>query len=71
MVSAGQLQIVAVAVVGHGPELCTPCGACRQRIREFATADTPIYVADDTTAYQQFTLEQLLPQSFGPENLKQ
>lgn len=69
MVSAGQLQIEAIAVVGNGPELCTPCGACRQRIREFAIATTPIYVADDTAAYQRFTLEELLPQSFGPDNL--
>ena len=50
-------------------ELTTPCGGCRQRIREFASSSTPIHVAGPEGLRRTFTLEELLPQSFGPENL--
>jgi cytidine deaminase len=51
------------------PELTTPCGACRQRIREFASGATPVHVAGPEGVRRTFTLETLLPESFGPENL--
>ena len=59
----------AVLVFGEGPELVTPCGACRQRIREFASPDTPVAIAGPDGIRARFTLEQLLPASFGPANL--
>ena len=47
-----------------------PCGGCRQKIREFGTADTQIVICDDIGPRQTFTLDVLLPHSFGPDNLE-
>ena len=69
MVAAGERRIVAVLVMGEGQKLVTPCGACRQRIREFAAGDTPIHVAGPEGIRRSFTVEALLPFSFGPANL--
>jgi cytidine deaminase len=71
LVMAGGKQIMEVAVLGNGNALCTPCGGCRQKIREFAKGDVKIHCCtEDGNVLQTFTLEQLLPASFGPENLK-
>ena len=69
MVAEGGRAIRTMLVMGPGPGLVTPCGACRQRIREFATPDAVIHVADDDGIRARFTLGALLPDSFGPENL--
>ena len=70
MVMAGQKRIVKIAVAGgDGDLLCTPCGACRQRIREFGGKDTPVMVCGPDGMQRAFTLGALLPESFGPENL--
>ena len=70
MLIAGQKRIVKIAVAGgNGDLLCTPCGACRQRISEFAAADTPVLICRPDGLRQRFTLAELLPASFGPENL--
>ena len=69
MVLAGSTRVRALAVVGDGAGLVTPCGGCRQKLREFAAADTPVLVGDRERLRAQFTLAQLLPDSFGPENL--
>ena len=70
MVAAGGKRLRAVLVVGESRELVTPCGGCRQRIREFADAGTPVLIAEADRVLAQFTLAELLPHSFGPENLK-
>lgn len=69
-VMAGGGRVAAILVLGEGDRLVTPCGGCRQRIREFADPDTPILVADPRRVREQFTLAELLPHSFGPENLQ-
>ncbi len=69
MAGAGRRRIAAVLVVGGGTGLCTPCGGCRQRIREFVASDAPIHVAGPEGLRASFTLAELLPESFGPENL--
>lgn len=69
MIAAGGKQITRIAVAGRGAELCTPCGGCRQRLREFAAPDMEILVCDDKGLRKIFTLETLLPHSFGPDNL--
>jgi cytidine deaminase len=69
MILAGVRRIEAVLVIGDGTELCTPCGNCRQRLREFGLPSMPIHVADSDGVRQSFTLDQLLPYSFGPDNL--
>lgn len=69
MVLAGGRRVRALAVVGDGPGLVTPCGGCRQKLREFAAPDTPVLVGDRVQLRARFTLAQLLPDSFGPEHL--
>ena len=69
MVAAGGRRIAAILVCGDGVGLVTPCGACRQRIREFAGPDTPIHAAHPDGIAKTFTLAELLPESFGPETL--
>lgn len=69
MAAAGSRRIAAILVLADGPELVTPCGACRQRIREFATETTPVHLADPSGIRQTLTLGKLLPYAFGPDNL--
>jgi cytidine deaminase len=69
MVSGGERRIVELLVIADGEALATPCGACRQRIREFATPETPIHVANADGLRASFTQSSLLPYSFGPDNL--
>ena len=69
MVLGGGRHVRALAVVGDGWGLVTPCGGCRQKLREFAAPDTPVLLADRTQLRARFTLAQLLPDSFGPEQL--
>ena len=70
MVAAGRSRIAAVLVLGEGEALVTPCGGCRQRIREFAAPDTPVHVAGANGVRRTFRLDELLPFSFGPDNLR-
>ena len=69
MVAGGGGRVVEVVVAAPADDECAPCGGCRQRLREFADADTPILVADRERVRARFTLAELLPLSFGPENL--
>ena len=69
MVKNGGRRIEAIVVVGEGELLVTPCGGCRQKIREFAKPDTPIVVASPDGVRRVFTLDALLPAAFGPDNL--
>ena len=71
MVAAGGRRVLAVAVCAVAAEPVTPCGGCRQKIREFAADDCPILVADEHALVARFTLGQLLPCSFGPAHLNQ
>ena len=70
MVAAGGRRIVEVLVVADERlGLPSPCGACRQRLREFAALDTPIHLAGPAGVIRTVTLGELLPISFGPEYL--
>ena len=69
MVAAGERRIVEVVVLGEGEALCTPCGGCRQKLSEFAAADTPVHVCGPEGVRASFSLGELLPHGFGPGNL--
>ena len=69
MIASNGTKIKAIAVTAYGDILCTPCGGCRQRIREFASLEVPIIVGNEKEIKRIFTLSELLPSSFGPENL--
>lgn len=66
-ISDGAHKIVALAVVTANGG--SPCGACRQVMREFGTDEMPIYVADVTGACRTHTLGELLPESFSGHDL--
>lgn len=69
MVLGGGRRLRAVLVVGDAPQPVTPCGGCRQRLREFGSADTVVYIANPQGVQRSYTLGELLPASFGPEHL--
>ncbi len=70
MVVNGGKKIKQIVVIGLSDELLTPCGACRQRIREFCDKDTIIHICHINEGLQKsFKLDELLSYSFGPENL--
>jgi cytidine deaminase len=73
MVLAGADQIAEIAILG-GPEhgaaiLCPPCGACRQRIREFGGLTARVHLREADGTVVTLSLDELLPMSFGPEHL--
>ena len=70
MVAAGQRRIVAAVVAAAGALPCTPCGGCRQRLREFAGPDMVVRMVDaDGAVLLTRTMAELLPDSFGPDHL--
>ena len=75
-VSEGARKLKAIAVVGDKEgdaitQYAFPCGVCRQVMREFGNPDEMmVIVAKSCEEYQTYTLNQLLPESFGPDHLK-
>lgn len=75
-ISEGKFGFEAIAIVGGAKDakerdMSFPCGVCRQVMREFCDPkEFLVIVARSVSEYQLFTLEELLPQGFGPENLK-
>ena len=69
LVSQGFSKIIEVVVIGSGSLICSPCGGCRQRLREFASLDLQIHMCNSEGHLKTSTLKELLPDSFGPENL--
>jgi len=75
-VSAGERRFAAIAVVG-GPRgtkagefsYCFPCGVCRQVMREFCSDDFLILAAINPQECRKFSLRELLPEAFGPDDL--
>ncbi|MBE5833502.1 MAG: cytidine deaminase [Butyrivibrio sp.] len=73
-VSEGYREFTAIAIAGgkegfEPTDYCPPCGVCRQVIREFGKPDMKILLVKTPDDYKEYTLEELLPESFGPENL--
>jgi cytidine deaminase len=69
MIAGGGKRIKRVYVTGPGALPVTPCGGCRQRLREFADLDITVISHGVEGAPLTQTLGQLLPHSFGPEYL--
>ena len=65
MVMAGERKIAEVAVIAEKMPRITPCGGCRQRLREFGTAATLIHLCDETGIVETTTLGDLLPKAFA------
>ena len=65
MISSGQTKIVEIAVIAEKMPGVTPCGGCRQRIAEFASADTPVHLCNENGVMETIKLGDLLPKSFN------
>ena len=73
-VSEGEREFQAICIVGGQDgilkEYAAPCGVCRQVMMEFCNPHTfQIILATSREQYEIFTLEELLPKGFGPDNL--
>lgn len=76
-VSQGEKDFDAIAIVGNKKdtplkkgEFCTPCGVCRQVMAEFCNPKTFTIIVTDGFEIKEYLLQELLPLSFGPDNLK-
>lgn len=74
-ISEGDTEFSAIAIVGGKDgvlkDFCAPCGVCRQVMREFVDPKSFLVIlARSEDDYHVFFLEELLPLSFGPENLQ-
>lgn len=67
-ISEGYKDIEKIAIVGSEKKISFPCGVCRQFLREFGR-DIKVICAKNIDQYEVHTLEELLPDSFGPEDL--
>ena len=73
-VNEGKREFEAIVICGGKDgvitDYCPPCGVCRQVMREFGDPKTfQVILAKSLKEYQEFTLEEILPLGFGPENL--
>jgi homotetrameric cytidine deaminase len=69
LVAAGRRRVLEAAVIADSPDICVPCGGCRQRLREFMPLDGLVHLCSIGGERRTTTLETLLPMSFGPEFL--
>lgn len=74
-VSEGEKKLLAIAIVGGADEeseqYAFPCGICRQVLREFSNPEElVVLVARSASDYKKYLLKNLLPESFGPEQLQ-
>ena len=69
MIMGGGKKIVEMAVIAEKLALCPPCGGCRQKISEFASAGTKIYLCDEVGVQKTMTMDELLPLSFKTDIL--
>ncbi|KAJ3289955.1 hypothetical protein HDU79_003666 [Rhizoclosmatium sp. JEL0117] len=69
-VSEGQQKFLAVGVVTNLKSFASPCGFCRQFMVEFGK-DLQVYLFQEDGSVQFYVLRELLPHSFGPEDLEQ
>ncbi len=70
MINAGSYNISEIVIVGSSDKPCTPCGACRQHLREFANENILVHMFDQNGNGHTKTLNELLPDSFGPDFLR-
>lgn len=65
MICGGDTRIAAILIYAESRNLISPCGACRQRIAEFAAPETPVYLADKNGIRKTLTVRELLPCCFS------
>ncbi len=70
MISGGSKTISKILVVADSKNLITPCGGCRQKLSEFSTKDTSIFLADMSGIKKKLKLFELLPGAFDSNFFK-
>lgn len=70
MIAAGDNTITEILITADSSRLITPCGACLQRIKEFATAQTLVHLADTSQVCKTVLLSELLPCAFDEKELR-
>ncbi len=65
MVTAGEQRIKGMVILAGSDTLCSPCGACRQRIHEFSTPKTMIHLCNKDSVFHSITINELLPLAFN------
>lgn len=67
MIMGGGRRVEEIAVIAEKLPLCTPCGGCRQKLSEFASAGTRVYLCDDQGVQKTVTMADLLPYAFDTD----
>jgi len=70
MVASGGKKILAAAVATNAKTLTPPCGGCQQVLWEFGDADTPVVAEGAEGVRVRWRLGDLLPDAFGPDDLR-
>ena len=72
-VSEGEREFLAIAIAGSAegaePNYCYPCGVCRQMLKEFVKDDFEVIIAKTDNDYKIHSFAEILPHSFGPDDL--
>jgi cytidine deaminase len=69
-VMGGGGRITEIAVIAERMPRITPCGGCRQRLAEFSTPETKLYLCDETGVVETVTMGDMLPYGFRGDMLK-
>lgn len=70
MVAAGVQSLTEVAVIADSPTPVTPCGGCRQKLREFGSAETVVVMATTDGGRLEMRLADLLPGAFDAAQME-
>lgn len=70
MINDGATHILEIVIIGSADKPCAPCGACRQRLREFAHENLVVHMVNQYDEVYTKSLTELLPDSFGPDFLR-
>lgn len=65
MIAAGSKQIKQILIISPNDNFCPPCGGCRQKIAEFANAETEVHMATKSGDIKTVKFTELLPLAFG------
>ena len=70
MIAGGDTEIHEIVVIADSPELVSPCGGCRQKIKEFASPKVTVTMATVAGLEESITVADLLPLAFSSDQLK-
>ncbi|SLN67401.1 Cytidine deaminase [Aquimixticola soesokkakensis] len=70
MIAAGETQIAEVCVIAQSPLPVTPCGGCRQKLKEFSTPDVKVTMTTTQGRDLVMTMGELLPGAFTADHLE-